>query len=129
MFVGILIAIFVIVCIFLVLVILLQSGKGEGLGVTFGGSSQTVFGARGAADFLSRTTTYLAIGYLILALLLAKFYQRSEPEKPIVPKETTQTQDKPASTTPAKPAGTPSTPTQTTPAGSGSTSKSPATKK
>jgi preprotein translocase subunit SecG len=34
-------------------VILLQSGKGAEIGAAFGGSSQTVFGSRGAGTFLS----------------------------------------------------------------------------
>jgi preprotein translocase subunit SecG len=112
MFIAILIALFVIVCTLLILVILLQAGRGEGLGVTFGGTSQTIFGARGASDFLSKATAYLAIGYLILALLLSKFYQRTESGKLTTPKEPAQTQtktdnkSKPATTT--SPSATPS---------------------
>jgi preprotein translocase subunit SecG len=56
----------VIVCVALVLVVLMQSSKGEGLaGSAFsGGISGAVFGGRGAASFLSRATTYLAIAFM-----------------------------------------------------------------
>ena len=46
----------IIVCIFLILVVLLQQGKGADLSVFGGGSTQTVFGARGAATFLHKMT-------------------------------------------------------------------------
>jgi len=58
----------VIVCIALILVVLMQSSKGEGLaGATAfgGGVSSAVFGGRGAASFLSRATTVLAIVFMI----------------------------------------------------------------
>ena len=56
----------VIVCVALVLVVLMQSSKGEGLaGSAFGGGlSGAVFGGRGAASFLSRATTVLAILFM-----------------------------------------------------------------
>ena len=57
-----------IVCVALVLVVLLQSAKGEGLaGSAFGGGggmAGAVFGGRGAASFLSRATTVLAIVFM-----------------------------------------------------------------
>ncbi|HXG28240.1 MAG TPA: preprotein translocase subunit SecG, partial [Nevskiales bacterium] len=41
--------------------VLLQQGKGADMGAAFGsGASGTVFGARGSANFLSRTTAVLA---------------------------------------------------------------------
>jgi len=54
-------------CIALILVVLLQSSKGEGLaGSAFGGGvSGAVFGGRGAASFLSRATTVLAITFMV----------------------------------------------------------------
>ena len=44
----------VLVSIFLILIVLLQQGKGASMGAVFGGSSQTVFGGRGAASFLAK---------------------------------------------------------------------------
>ncbi len=63
----------VIVSICLVLVVLMQSAKGEGLaGTAFGGSlSGAVFGGRGAASFLSRATTALAILFMLNCAALA----------------------------------------------------------
>jgi preprotein translocase subunit SecG len=59
------------VCIGLMASILLQSGKGGGLAGTFGaGSSQTLFGGRGAATFLSRATTVLAVTFFLTSLTL-----------------------------------------------------------
>ena len=58
----------VIVCIALIIVVLMQSAKGEGLagGTAFGGGvSSAVFGGRGAASFLSKATTVLAIVFFI----------------------------------------------------------------
>lgn len=59
----------VIVCIALVLVVLMQSAKGEGLsGSMFGGAGGmggAVFGGRGAASFLSKATTVLAVVFML----------------------------------------------------------------
>ena len=58
----------VMVCFALILVVLMQSAKGEGLagGTAFGGGVGTaVFGGRGAASFLSKATTVLAIIFFI----------------------------------------------------------------
>ncbi|MCP5464734.1 MAG: preprotein translocase subunit SecG [Deltaproteobacteria bacterium] len=61
-----------IVAIFLISVILLQSGKGSDIGAAFGaGSSQTLFGARGAATLLSKITTAAAIVFILTSLSLA----------------------------------------------------------
>jgi preprotein translocase subunit SecG len=52
--------------------ILLQSGKGGGLAGTFGaGSSQTLFGGRGAATFLSRAAGTLAVVFFLTSLTLS----------------------------------------------------------
>ena len=58
------------ICIGLIIVVLLQSSKGEGLAGAFGGSGITgaVFGGRGAATFLSKATTYLAIAFMLSCL-------------------------------------------------------------
>jgi len=50
----------------------LQSSKGEGLAGAFGGGALTgaVFGGRGAATFLSKATTVLAIGFMSTSILL-----------------------------------------------------------
>ena len=52
--------------------VLLQRGKGADAGAGFGaGASGTVFGARGSASFLSRTTATLAVLFIATSLTLA----------------------------------------------------------
>ena|SRR3990167_6425835 len=53
----------------LVGVILVQRSEGGGLGI--GGSPGGLMGARGAADFLTRTTRWLAILFVVLSITLA----------------------------------------------------------
>nr|MBA3493191.1 preprotein translocase subunit SecG [Gammaproteobacteria bacterium] len=52
----------VLISLFLIGLILVQHGKGADAGAAFGsGASATVFGARGSASFLSKTTAVLAL--------------------------------------------------------------------
>lgn len=60
-----------IVCFFLITIVLIQGGKGAELGAAFGGSSQTLFGARGAATFFSKLTTGAAIVFMLTSFTLA----------------------------------------------------------
>lgn len=53
----------------LVSVILMQRSEGGGLGV--GGSSSGFMTARGAADFLTRSTAFLGAAFVILSIALA----------------------------------------------------------
>jgi preprotein translocase subunit SecG len=62
----------VIVCLVLIGVILLQSGQAADIAGAFGGSgSQTAFGPRGAATFLSRATTWCAVMFMFTSMALA----------------------------------------------------------
>lgn len=56
------------VCLGLILVVLMQSSKGGGLSGVFGGSSQAVFGGRGAAPALVKVTSVLAIAFGLTSL-------------------------------------------------------------
>ncbi len=59
-------------CVGIVGLVLLQRGKGADAGAGFGaGASGTVFGARGSASFLSRTTAILASLFFVTCLTLA----------------------------------------------------------
>lgn len=58
-----------LIAVSLVSVILMQRSEGGGLGV--GGSSSGFMTARGAADFLTRTTTVLGSMFVILSIVLA----------------------------------------------------------
>ena len=54
--------------------VLVQHGKGADMGAAFGsGSSGSLFGASGGANFLSRTTALLAAVFFVCTLLLAYF--------------------------------------------------------
>ncbi|MEL7218765.1 MAG: preprotein translocase subunit SecG [Pseudomonadota bacterium] len=53
----------------LVGVVLMQRSEGGGLGI--GGSPSGALGARGAADFLSRSTKWLAVAFVTLSIALA----------------------------------------------------------
>lgn len=62
----------VIVAIAIVGLVLLQQGRGADAGAGLsGGGSNSVFGARGAASFLSRTTAILATTFFVTSLTLA----------------------------------------------------------
>ncbi|MGB7060985.1 MAG: preprotein translocase subunit SecG [Candidatus Zixiibacteriota bacterium] len=71
--IAVLIMLHVLICIGLIISVLMQSAKGEGLAGAFGGSGVTgaVFGGRGAASFLSRATTGLAIAFFVSCLVLS----------------------------------------------------------
>lgn len=75
-FVGFVMVVFVPVCILLVVIILLQDSKGEGLSSSAFGASevQSILGGRGAATFLSKLTTWLAVGFMVMSLFLMRFY-------------------------------------------------------
>ena len=63
----------IIVALALILIVLLQVGKGGSLGAAFGGggSSQTLFGSRGPATFLSQLTAVAAALFMVTSLGLA----------------------------------------------------------
>lgn len=62
----------VMVCLVLVVVVLLQHGKGADIGAVFGGgASNTVFGSRGAGNFLTRLTTAAALIFMVTSLVLS----------------------------------------------------------
>ncbi len=58
----------VLVCVFLILVVLLQQGKGADLSVFGGGSTQTAFGARGAATLLHKLTVASFVVFILTTL-------------------------------------------------------------
>jgi preprotein translocase subunit SecG len=57
-------------CILLVLVVLIQSGKGAEISASFAGSSQTVFGASGGANFFTKFTAVMAGIFILTSLAL-----------------------------------------------------------
>ena len=66
-----LVTLHVVVCWLLIVVIMLQSGEAADLAGAFGGAgSQTAFGPRGAATFLSKATTWCAIMFMLTSMAL-----------------------------------------------------------
>jgi preprotein translocase subunit SecG len=69
----------ILMCIILVLVVLLQSGKGADLAGAFGGgATQTAFGSRGPASFLSKLTTVAAIVFMLTSIGLSMVTNKKE---------------------------------------------------
>ena len=74
----ILMVIYLVVALALVGFILIQQGKGAGMGSAFGsGASGTVFGASGSGNFLTKSTTILAIVFFGVALGLGNITSES----------------------------------------------------
>lgn len=77
----IIIVIDILAAIGLIVLVLLQQGKGADMGAAFGsGGSQTLFGSRGTANFLTRTTAVLALVFFGANLALA--YLATTPSQP-----------------------------------------------
>lgn len=75
----------VIAAIALIVLVLLQQGKGADAGAAFGsGASSTVFGARGSANFLSRTTAWIAAVFFSVSLALAYVVHGQSAPKSVV---------------------------------------------
>lgn len=67
-----LIVLHVMVCILLIGVVLLQRGKGADMGAAFGGGgANTVFGSRGAGNFLTKITSACAAIFMLTSIALA----------------------------------------------------------
>jgi preprotein translocase subunit SecG len=60
----------VFTCVLLVLVVLIQQGKGAEISASFGGSSQTVFGSSGGANFFTRLTQGAAVVFFITSVTI-----------------------------------------------------------
>src|ERR1700686_1543053 len=101
-FYFVLVTLHIMVCGLLIIVVLLQSGEAADLAGAFGGAgSQTAFGPRGAATFLSKATTWCAIMFMLTSMamtmrqnstvasvgssVLQQFSKTSKPSAPAVP--------------------------------------------
>ena len=111
---AVLVTLHVMVCFVLVAVIMLQSGSAADLAGAFGGAgSQTAFGPRGAATFLSRATTWCAIVFMMTSLALSV---RRAPTDVGTGSILEQTQKSAPAPAPAKPLSTPPVPLPVQPA-------------
>ncbi len=75
----------VLIAVAIVVLVLLQQGRGADMGAAFGsGASGTLFGARGSASFLSRTTAILATLFFLTSLSLAYFADFKDNKKSLM---------------------------------------------
>src|SRR5437867_6791563 len=108
---------FVANCLVLIVVVLLQSGKAADLAGAFGGAgSQTAFGPRGAANVLSKATTWCAVMFMLCAFAMVLRTDKAVGQGSSILEKVSKPAPKPApATTPAAPATTPSTTPATAP--------------
>src|SRR4029077_10866033 len=98
---------FVANCLVLIIVVLLQSGKAADLAGAFGGAgSQTAFGPRGAANVLSKATTWCAIMFMLCAMALVLRTDKAVGQGSSILQKVSQPAPKPA---PVAPPTTPAT--------------------
>ena len=89
--VYLLVVIHVVVCLFLIGVVLLQQGKSADHAGAFGGQgSQTAFGPRGAANLLTKLTTWSAILFMVVSISLTVLLARSSGEHSVLSGTPTQ---------------------------------------
>jgi preprotein translocase subunit SecG len=111
----VLVTLHIMVCFVLIIVIMLQSGNAADLAGAFGGAgSQTAFGPRGAATFLSRATTWCAIVFMMTSLTLSVKRGPSEAVSTTgsILEQTQKQAPAPAKTTPGAPTQLPAVPGQ-----------------
>jgi len=73
----VLLVIFCIISILLIFLVAIQDEKSSGLGGIFGGSAQKAFGGN-AGNFITKTTTILAICFMVLSLVVAIINKSSD---------------------------------------------------
>lgn len=119
---------FILNCLVLIIVVLLQSGKAADLAGAFGGAgSQTAFGPRGAANVLSKATTWCAIMFMLCAMALVLRSDKAVGQGSSILQRVSQPAPKPAPVAPPiTPATTPATTPGTQPPASQPTSQTPA---
>lgn len=131
--------VFVLVAIAMIALILMQRGAGAQAGSGFGGgASATVFGARGASNFLTKATKWLAIVFFGITLFMAWYathnakpkaaveqdlgvmsqvaVPKAEPSKPVAPVPAAPAAAVPVQTAPAPATPAPAAPAPTAPA-------------
>jgi preprotein translocase subunit SecG len=119
-FYFVLVMLHIVICAVLIMVIMLQSGEAADLAGAFGGAgSQTAFGPRGAATFLTKATTWCAIMFMLTSMamtmhqntiaastgrsVLQQFSKTSKQTAPVVPAPVVPAPAVPAIPAPAAP--------------------------
>ena len=114
----ILVVVHLFIAVALVGLILIQHGKGADAGAAFGsGASGTVFGSRGSASFLSRTTAILAALFFVTSLGLAWLAMQTSQQPGLMEGATPETTETaPAAPEPAPASEVPSITSEQAPA-------------
>ena len=95
-------ALHIMACVVLIVVVLLQRGKGADMGAMLGGgASNTVFGARGAGNFLTKITTGCAVIFMLTSLSLSYLGNLAGSDQ-IFDDQFEALEDAPAATAPAE---------------------------
>lgn len=80
-----LVIVHVLICVFLIGVVLLQQGKSADLAGAFGGQgSQTAFGPRGAANLLTKLTTWSAVAFMLTSIGLTVLLSRANADRSVL---------------------------------------------
>ena len=96
----------VVMAIAIIGLVLIQQGKGADAGASFGGgASQTVFGASGSGNFLTKTTSILAVVFFVTSFALAVIAKNKAESVGSVGLPTVTTPADVPTQTPAAPAG------------------------
>lgn len=86
---NLLLIVHLVMAVALVALVLLQQGKGAQAGAAFGGGSgggsQSLFGASGSANFMTRTTAIVATIFFITTLTLAYLYATRSSGSSVIP--------------------------------------------
>src|ERR1700675_1699092 len=131
-FYFVLIMLHILICAVLIIVVLLQSGEAADLAGAFGGAgSQTAFGPRGAATFLTKATTWCAIMFMLTSMaltmhqntiaastgrsVLQQFSKEPKQAAPAAPAPATPSPASPAPTAPNAATPSPAAPAPATP--------------
>lgn len=129
--------VYVLVAIAIIALVLMQRGSGAQAGSGFGaGASGTVFGARGASNFLTKSTKWLAIVFFGITLFMA--WHASHSARPTTQQNLGVMAGQQGSATPAAPAAgelpaaaqpstVPSVPLNTAPAAPANSAPAPST--
>jgi len=93
----------VVAAVIIILVVLLQPGKSGGLGLSFGGSSQTIFGASGGVTFLAKVTIASVVIFMSTSIILSYLSHPQSGVKSVI--EEVQQQEEAAAAAPEEGAG------------------------
>ena len=111
---GILLVVQFVLAIIITIVVLLQKSSSIGLGA-YSGSNESIFGAKGPAGFLAKTTFVLGFLFVVNTIALGYFYTKDSKKSIVDNVEIPATKTNPAPAVPTTPAApiVPAAPAQT----------------